>query len=647
MCGITGFFDTTISTSKETLIGIVTRMSDRISHRGPDDSGIWIDEQNGVALGFRRLAILDLTPTGHQPMPSADGRYFIVFNGEIYNFQSLRDELNRLGHNFRGTSDTEIMLASISQWGLKAAVQRFNGMFAFALWDRLEHTLSLVRDRLGIKPLYYGWCGKTLLFGSELKALRAHPDFNASINRDALVSFIRYSYIPAPDTIYRSIHKLPPASILTIHSQQNKDTSNTCNYWSANEVVQNGIANPFIADDAETINTFGTLLSESLKLRMIADVPLGAFLSGGIDSTTIVSLMQKQSRLPIRTFTIGFSENGFDEAGYARKVASHLRTDHTELYISPEQTREIIPRLPTLYDEPFADPSQIPTFLVSQLARQHVTVSLSGDGGDELFGGYNRYFWVDRLWKQTSLFPTGIRNTLACGLSLLTPQQWSWILKLANPKLPNPADKVQKLTEVLSAANPMDIYLSLVSKWKQPDEIVIDGSEPIGILTNRSNWIKTRSIAENMMALDQVTYLPDDILAKVDRASMGNSLEVRAPFLDDHTLFEFAWKLPLKMKIRNGQGKWILRQILGKYVPEEMINRPKMGFGVPIDAWLRGPLRTWANDLIEENRLQKEGFLRPEKIQKKWQEHLSGKQNWQYDLWNVLMFQSWLEEQNS
>jgi len=643
MCGITGFLDTTHSSTTDSLNNIVTRMSDSIRHRGPDDSGAFADAADGIALGFRRLAILDLSPTGHQPMQSADERYVMVFNGEIYNFASLSSELRTLGHSFRGTSDTEIMLAAIRQWGLPQAIQRFNGMFAFALWDKLERTLSLARDRMGIKPLYYGWAGRTFLFGSELKSLRAHPDFRGNVNRNTLTLFLRYSYIPAPHTIYCGYYKLPPACILTIWPDQQPGGAIPEPYWSARETVQTGLARPFNGNDNEAIDSLEEMLTRSIGLRMIADVPLGAFLSGGIDSSTVVALMQKQSTRPVKTFTIGFNETGFDEARHAKAVARHLGTDHTEVYISPEKARTVIPQLPTLYDEPFADPSQIPTFLVSQIARQHVTVSLSGDGGDELFGGYNRYFWVDRIWRRTSYMPGFVRKAMANSLRMVSPQSWAQFSRY----LPNPSDKAQKLADTLAANGPEAIYLNLVSHWKHPEEIVVDGIEPLTLLTERSRWVNTPSFTEYMMALDQVTYLPDDVLAKVDRASMGASLEARAPFLDDHETVEFAWKLPLSMKIRDGKGKWILRQILYRHVPREMIERPKMGFGVPIDSWLRGPLRSWAEDLLNEKRLRQEGYLNPAPIQQKLQEHLGGGRNWQYDLWNVLMFQAWLEEESS
>jgi asparagine synthase (glutamine-hydrolysing) len=646
MCGITGFLETTHSTSSEKQAQLIQKMSDAIQHRGPDDSGAWTEAESGIALGFRRLAILDLSPTGHQPMLSADGRYVIIFNGEIYNFARLRQELLGLGHSFRGTSDTEIILAAVCQWGLKETIQRLNGMFAFALWDRQARALHLVRDRLGIKPMYYGWVGKTLLFGSELKALRAHPDFHGEIDRDALAAFLRFSYIPAPFSIYRGIKKLPPACLLTIEASATPGAETPVPYWSVRETAQNGLDQPFTGGDEEAIETLEGHLTRSIGERMMADVPLGAFLSGGLDSSTVVALMQKQSSRPVRTFTIGFSEAGFNEAPHAKAVAAHLGTDHTELYLSPAEAQAVIPHLPQLYDEPFADPSQIPTFLVSQLARQHVTVSLSGDGGDELFGGYNRYLWVERLWQRGAILPPLARKTLAGGLNLLSRPSASRLFRAAAPNLPNPADKAKKLAQALTAAGPEAIYLDLVSHWKNPNDLLLDGREPLTPLTDPAFRLNSPSFVEQMMFIDQLTYLPEDVLAKVDRASMGTSLEARAPFLDDHETVALAWQLPLKMKIRDGQGKWILRQILYRHVPRALVDRPKMGFGVPIDAWLRGPLTGWAEALLDENRLQQEGFFRPAEIRRKWREHLSGAKNWQSELWNVLMFQAWNVSRN-
>ena len=643
MCGITGFLTPSPTQTRDDMQNALAGMSTAIAHRGPDDSGLWLDETRGIGLGFRRLAILDLSPTGHQPMTSADGRYVVIFNGEAYNFGMVRDELAAIGISFRGTSDTEVLLEAICVWGLEGALGKFNGMFAFALWDRQEKSLSLVRDRMGVKPLYYGWHGNTLLFGSELKSLRAHPAFSADVDRDALTLYLRYNYIPTPFSIYRGVRKLPPGSILRISSATHPGEEELATYWSASEQILASRADPFWGDESQTTDELEELLTDSIRLRMLADVPLGAFLSGGVDSSTIVALMQKISLQPVQTFSIGFSEFGYNEAPHARAVAEHLGTQHTEVYISPEEARAIIPSLAGMYDEPFANPSAIPTFLVSQLARQHVTVSLSGDGGDELFGGYNRYTWVERIWRRMGKVPSPIRGILANGVDQHAPT-----LSLLAGKLgyPNPADKVHKLAGTLRAASPAQIYLDLVSFWKQPAGIVIRAQEPHTTLTDPGSWPEALSLAEQMMLLDTLTYLPDDGLVKVDRASMAASLEVRVPFVDDYRLLEFAWRLPLDMKIRAGQGKWILRQVLYKYVPQAMIERPKMGFGVPIDSWLRGPLRGWAEELISEDRLRREGFFQPGPIRKKWQEHLTGKRNWQYHLWGILMFQAWLENKN-
>lgn len=647
MCGITGFLDTSQSSSEDELQKTINRMLEPIRHRGPDDVGTWFDQQAGVALGFRRLAILDLSPTGHQPMLSADGRFVIVFNGEVYNFNQLRIELESLGHPFRGHSDTEVMLASISQWGLEKAVCRFNGMFAFALWDRSKRQLNLVRDRLGIKPLYYGWAGKVLLFGSELKALKAHPAFQAEINRDALALYLRHNYILAPQTIYSNFHKLLPGTILTFSSDQSGEMPPTTSYWSAREMAEEGFSNPYQGSDQDAINDLDALLRQSVSERMVADVPVGAFLSGGIDSSAIVSLMQLQSSRPAQTFTIGFHENDFNEAEYAKKIARHLGTDHTELYVSSLEAQAVIPRLPVLFDEPFADSSQIPTFLVAELAHRHVTVSLSGDGGDELFGGYNRYFWARRIQKNMQWMPAGLRNISSAVLRQISPSILDALL--ANNFVPphwrisEPAEKFRKVAEILSSGSPEAIYLELVSHWKDPDRIVKGGAEPPTVLTDRNSWPNLPDFTSWMMQMDLVTYLPDDILVKVDRCSMGVSLESRVPYLDDHRVVEFAWRLPLDMKIRSGKGKWILRQVLNKYVPAQLMQRPKKGFSVPIGAWLKGSLRGWAEDLLDESRLEREGYFEPAPIRAKWREHLAGKHNWQYYLWDILMFQAWLE----
>jgi len=647
MCGITGYLDFSNNVNEFLLRQTIVRMMEPIFHRGPDDSGEWTDASCGIAMGFRRLSIVDLSPTGHQPMLSADERYVIIFNGEVYNFNQLKMELVGLGHAFRGHSDTEVMLASICQWGIWEAVRRFNGMFAFALWDRREHCLSLVRDRLGIKPLYYGWVGNVFLFGSELKALKAHPVFHAEIDRNALALYLRYNYIPAPYTIYTGFRKLMPGTILSLAGDQSGEFPEPVPYWSARQVAEFGVAHPFEGSDRDAIGELDALLRESIRERMIADVPLGAFLSGGIDSSVVVALMQAQSNRPIKTFTIGFHESGYDEAKHAKEVAHHLGTDHTELYVTPQEAQAVIPRLPTLFDEPFSDSSQIPTFLVSGLARQHVTVSLSGDGGDELFGGYNRYSWVQKITRATGWMPGAFRNKGSALLSQIQPVAWDSLLssQFIPPRwrVSEPGEKIRKISEILSARSPEAIYLDLVSHWKDPSAVVRGAAESPTLVTRRDAWAQLPDFTSWMMYMDLVSYLPDDILVKLDRASMGVSLESRVPYLDDHRLVEFAWRLPLQMKIRKGQGKWILRQVLYRYVPDWMVERPKKGFGVPIDAWLKGPLRGWAEALLDGKRLKDEGFLNPAPIHQKWQEHLAGKHNWQYHLWDILMFQSWLE----
>ena len=647
MCGITGFWNLSTDLNGEEIHNIAQQMSDTLLHRGPDSGGIWVDEAAGIALGHRRLAIVDLSPEGHQPMLSADGRYAIVFNGEIYNFLELRQELTKYGHAFRGHSDTEIMLAGFSQWKVKQAIERFNGMFAFALWDRQERLLHLGCDRLGEKPLYYGWIGQTFIFGSELKALKAHPNFQAEINRDALTLFVRYCYVPAPYSIYKDIYKLLPATLLTWNGTDTHPAP--IPYWSAKEAAEFGVANPFTGSEQEAIDQMEALLLDAVGLRMMADVPLGAFLSGGIDSSTVVALMQAQSSQPVKTFTIGFYEDAYNEAHYAKAVAQHLKTDHTELYVTPAEALAVIPKLPTLYDEPFSDPSQVPTFLVSQMARRQVTVSLSGDGGDELFGGYNRYFWGRSIWQKVGWMPTALRQTTANGLTSVSPQTWDLVFGNFMTFLPDkfkqstPGFKLHKLAKLLAVSDPEAMYMDLVSRWKKPEALVIGGAEPPTVLTDRQRWAKVPSFIESMMYLDTVTYLPDDILVKLDRASLGVSLEGRTPFLDRRVV-ELAWRIPLSMKIRNNKGKWLLRQILNKYVPNNLIDRPKTGFGIPIKSWLRGSLRDWAEVLLDEKRLQREGFFNPGPIREKWAEHLAGDRNWQHNLWNVLMFQAWLEE---
>ncbi len=647
MCGITGFWDPSLQHGREYLETSVKNMSDKIVHRGPDDHGVWVDEKSGIGLGFRRLAILDLTPTGHQPMVSGDGRYVIVFNGEVYNFEALRDELEALGHTFRGRSDTEVMLASFQQWGIVPAVKRFNGMFAFALWDCTEHRLYLVRDRIGIKPLYYGWLDGVFAFGSELKTLRAHPAFQSEIDRDALASMLRHNYIIAPYSIYKGISKLQQGTILQVNTDDR--SSHMIPYWSGLETAEYGYTHPFEGDEKEAADELDALLRESIRLRMIADVPLGAFLSGGVDSSTITALMQAQSPIPVRTFSIGFSEEAYDEAQHAKAVAKHLGTDHTELYVTPKEAMDVIPRLPALYDEPYSDSSQIPTFLVSQLARRHVTVSLSGDGGDELFGGYTRYTFAQNIWRWIGWQPQEIRSALSGLLGVPSIERWRKTIHLLEPVLPESlhqiliADKLHKFRAILRCRNDREVYERVISHWLNPNDIVINGHEPMTVVNDPAQWPKIDNFVSWMMAMDLVSYLPDDILVKVDRASMGVSLEARVPLLDDHRLVEFAWRLPLSMKIRKGKSKWLLRQVLYRYVPPELIERPKRGFSIPIEHWLRGPLRDWAEGLLDETRLRREGFFQVEKIRDAWSNYMAGNGNWHYHLWDILMFQAWLD----
>ena len=644
MCGLVGILGGVDPLGGQGDEALIKRMADTIMHRGPDDAGYWCDSEQRIGLGHRRLSIIDLSNAGHQPMQSGSGRYVIAFNGEIYNHLSLRQALQgvNLAKTWCGHSDTETLLAGFEAWGVKRTIEKVIGMFAIAVWDKLTNTLTLVRDRIGEKPLYYGWQGDTFLFGSELKSFKQHPAFKPEINRDAITLLLRHNYIPTPYSIYKGISKLEPGCLLTVSLQQRKPK--LAPYWSVAQVAKSGVANVFTGGATQAVDELEVLLKDSVRQQMMADVPLGAFLSGGIDSSTVVALMQAQSSRPVKTFTIGFNEKGYNEAVHAKAVAQYLGTEHTELYVTPEQAMAVIPRLPTLYDEPFSDSSQIPTFLVSELAKQHVAVSLSGDAGDELFCGYNRYQMTSKLWNKLSMLPVPLRSMLAKGINTISPEVWNKLtahmpgMKHFN----NIGDKLHKGARVLTSRSVDELYLGLVSHHSDPSAWVIGGQEPFTLLTNNAPDLAGLSDVQRMMALDLMTYLPDDILVKVDRAAMGVSLETRVPFLD-HRVIEFAWSLPQSIKLKDGQSKWPLRQVLYRHVPRELIDRPKMGFGVPLDEWLRGPLRDWAESLLDESRLRQEGFFYPEPIRVLWSEHLSGQRNWSSQLWNVLMFQAWLE----
>lgn len=648
MCGIVGFWKSSCNDSAKRLGEIASNMADTLVHRGPDDGGIWVDADMGIALGHRRLSIIDISENGHQPMFSENGRYVITYNGEVYNFRELRSELKKLGHRFRGHSDTEVILAAISEWGLEKAVSVFDGMYAFALWDRKDSLLCLVRDRIGEKPLYYGVQNGTFFFASELKAIRAHPAFQPQINRDAIVSFLRFSYVPAPHSIYRGVYKLLPGHFLCLNSPLSMVESEP--YWFLEEIVLAGVNNPFPGSEAEAVDELETRLKKTVRSRMISDVPLGAFLSGGIDSSTIVALMQATSSRPVNTYTIGFHESEFNEATHAKKVAEHIGTNHTEHYVTPQEAMEIIPKLPVIYDEPFADSSQIPTSLISVLTREYVPVSLSGDGGDELFGGYIRYFIFDRYWNTIRMVPYFFRKWVAGAISSIPVKYVDGLYNEVERFLPQkvrqslPVEKFYKLGQVLSHSSIQNTYKRLVSVIAEPNHLATDGRQFKTLIDDPVVWETIPEHVTAMQYLDLMTYHPNDILTKVDRASMAVSLEARAPYLSKE-IIEFALKLPLSMRVRNGQGKWILRQVLHRYVPENIVERTKMGFGVPIGEWLKGPLRSWAESLISQRSLERDGYLNALEINCLWQQHLSGHYNHAHILWNILMFQAWLEIQ--
>ncbi len=651
MCGLAGF----LTNNMDNADAIANAMALTIVHRGPDDGDVWLDDQAGIALAHRRLSIVDLSPAGHQPMASKSNRYVIAFNGEIYNHLELRRELEmtpqlkRDGKSISwcGHSDTETLLAGFEAWGIEATLKKTVGMFATSLWDNEEKVLTLARDRMGEKPLYYGFQNNTFLFGSELKALKAHPEFLSEIDRDVLCLYLRHCYIPAPYSIYKGIKKLLPGTYLHVRLGDDADSPSLTpkSYWRMEEAIARGIDNPFVGSDEQAINALDCQLKQSIGLQMMADVPLGAFLSGGVDSSTVVALMQSQSSRPVKTFSIGFDEAGYNEADYAKAVAKHLGTDHTELYLSYDEAMAVIPLLGNMYDEPFADSSQIPTFLVSKMAKQHVTVSLSGDAGDELFGGYNRYKLADN-WCKIGKVPLVIRRLASQAIDSLQPKTWDAVFQQVSKhkKLPdNMSDKLGKLAKAMSSESIQEAYYKLVSEIDQPEDIVIAATEPETWLTKIGMKTTLNDPKQHMMYMDAMTYLPDDILVKVDRAAMANSLETRVPFLD-HRVVELASRLPMNMKMRDGKTKWLLRQVLYQYVPKELIERPKNGFGIPLGEWLRGPLRDWVESLLDEKKLVREGYFKVHYIRNLWHAHLSGKRNHQSLLWSVLMFQAWLAE---
>ncbi len=656
MCGITGIFG---NLRKEEFDSSIHEMSATLNHRGPDDAGTWINEENGVAFGHQRLSIIDLSSAGHQPMVSHCGRFTTVFNGEIYNHLQLRDKLNTSANkqSWKGHSDTETLVTAFSQWGIEKTLQQLVGMFAIAVWDFKEKRLFLIRDRFGEKPLYYGWSNGVFLFGSELKALQKYKRFSNQIDRGALSLYMKYMYVPTPYSIFKDIYKLEPGCILQIDKGTKPPTLplfapfrdqgiNIAQWYSISNMAQAGQKN-LITDQNDAVDLIEKTLLESVRSQLISDVPLGAFLSGGIDSSVITALMQKVCKDPVKTFTIGFEESSFNEAIYAKEVSRHLGTEHHELYVTSSDAFKVIPHLPTLYDEPFADSSQIPTYLASKLARESVTVSLSGDAGDELFGGYNRYLWGSRVWNKVRWMPLIVRQTLGVAINKISVNTWDSI----GNSLPNSSrvslmgDKAHRMAHRLKNVKSLDdVYHSLVTEGYKEDGLVVN--DKAALITKLDNNDIVSGIVDSehrMMLLDSLTYLPDDILTKVDRAAMGVSLETRIPFLD-YRVAELAWRLPLDTKINNGETKWPIRQVLYKYVPKVLIERPKAGFAIPVGQWIRGPLREWAADLLNEERIRREGYFNPELVQQLWQQHLSGKYDWTPRLWAILMFQAWLDK---
>jgi asparagine synthase (glutamine-hydrolysing) len=636
MCGIAGFLELERRSGTQALEAVAQAMAAKLAHRGPDARGIFVDADAGVALSHTRLSIVDLSPAGAQPMTSSCGRYVIAYNGEIYSGPELRPELKALGRRFRGHSDTEIIVEGIAAWGVRATVERLIGMFAFAVFDRKERRLSLVRDRLGIKPLYWGRQNGRVVFASELKAFEALPEWRPEIDHDALASYLRFAYVPSPHSIYRSIGKLAPGTGVSIEAD---GKAGLWTYWSLMDVATRGRAAPLDLGAGEATDVLESLLGDAVERRLVSDVPLGAFLSGGIDSSTVAAMMCARSNAAVRTYSIGFAEKGYDEAPHAKAVAAHLGTEHTELYVSPGEVEGVIPALPTIYDEPFADSSQVPTYLLSKLTREHVTVALSGDGGDELFAGYNRH----RFARLLTGMPEAAGKALACGLSMVGPTLWERLFRLLpeRQRVPHPSEKIFKAAAMLREGR-QGAYRALVSAWQEPGALVRRGAELNGAVFDPSIAAKLPDALDRMQYLDAATYLPDDILTKVDRASMAVALEVRVPLLD-HRVVELIWRLPSRLLMHRGKSKWLLRQVLYRHVPKHLVERPKMGFALPIGQWLRGPLRPWAEELLSEKRLAAGGLLDPAPILARWHEHLDRRRDWHQSLWTVLMFQAWRE----
>ena len=637
MCGIAGYLG-----EVKHPIDCLTKMADAISHRGPDNMGVWSDHNPSIGFAHSRLSILDLSSAGNQPMHSSSGNYVIIFNGEIYNHKSLRSELESINQrNWLGHSDTETLLAAIEEWGLKKTLVKAKGMFAIALWDKSSNKLSLACDRIGEKPLYYGWVNNQFVFSSELKSMKVFPEFNNVIDRKSLALFLRFNSIPAPYSIYKDIFKLEPGQIVEINSHSNK--LEKYKFWSLEEVYKNGSENKFRGSSIQAINQLENILSEAVSSQMQSDVPLGAFLSGGIDSSTIVALMQSYSNSQVNTFTIGFNSKEFDESKHAEMVSNHLGTYHFNKLVTEKDALDVIPNLPDIYDEPFADSSQIPTYLVSKFAKEKVTVALSGDAGDELFGGYNRYIFSQKMFKNITKTPNSIKKLMSKMMFSLSEENWNFILGgLMRNRHSNIGHKIHKTANIVSSKSINDLHFKLISQIQNPSDWLIDSNEYETVFNDHEDRFKELDSVETMMAYDLISYLPTDILTKVDRAAMSVSLETRVPFLDPDVI-QFAASIPMEFKIRNGVTKWLLREVLYKHVPKDLIERPKMGFAVPLAEWLRGPLRDWAESLLDEKRLHQEGFFNVEFVRDKWSEHISGRRNWSHQLWNVLMFQAWLE----